>query len=142
MISLAVLTGWDTRYEVATNIILAVASSALLWLLLRRTFAHRTVLAVAAFVVSVIVFSPSQYENWLWGWQIQWFLNLLALIAAVWALSGWRQSPWPRLVVAAAAATVATYSLASGFLVWLICLPLIWLTRTSSDLCRYGWQLA
>jgi hypothetical protein len=80
MISLAVLTGWDTRYEVATNVILAVASFALLWLLLRRTFAHRTVLAVAAFVVSVIVFSPSQYENWLRGWQIQWFLNLLALM--------------------------------------------------------------
>lgn len=126
MAGLAVFTAWNVLYEVAVNVLLAVAVFGVLWLLIKHTFTQSRIRIAAAFVLSLILFSPIQFENWMWGWQIQWFLNVLGLAVSVWALWAWRaKEPWLKLGVAAIAAAIATYSLASGFFVWLVCLPLV-----------------
>ena len=136
MFGLAIATGWNTLYEVATNVLLASLSFWFLWLILRRTFTTLRMKVVAAATISLVVFSPLQFENWMWGWQIQWFLNVLGLVVAVWALSTWRTTPQRKFTVAALAAAVATYSLASGFFVWMVCLPLLWFAK---DLRKLLW---
>ncbi len=125
MVGLANISHWNALYEIATNVVLAAVSFWFLYLIFKRTFTNQTRLIVGILLVSIIFFSPIQFENWMWGWQIQWFLNVLGLIVAVWSLSVSKLPPIARLIIGAIAATIATYSLASGFFVWLVCAPLL-----------------
>lgn len=137
MAGLAVLTAWNVLYEVAANVVFAIGIFWFLWLIVKRTFASSKLQLVTIGTISLILFSPIQFENWMWGWQIQWYLNVLGLVMAIWALWAWRTaSPVAKLVVGILGATLATYSLASGFIVWLVCLPLVW---WSKDLRALFW---
>jgi len=133
MLGLASLSNWNIRLELATNLLLASASYLLLYSLLRKTFPsgsnpRNMVLALA---LGIAVFSPVQWENWLWGWQIQWFLNVLGLLGAVAALARWGQDrPRMAVVLACAAATIGQYSLASGNLIWPVCIPMFVLNKS------------
>jgi len=136
MFGLALVSHWNVVWEMVASVLLAGACSVLLYKIIARTLAGRRTTLLATFIISVILFSPIQSENWLWGWQIQWYLNLIGLIVAVWALSIWQRAPFYRVLVAAAGAALATYSLGSGFFVWLICLPFFWFVR---PLRRWAW---
>lgn len=130
MFVLAQASGWDTRWEMAFSLVVALVTFTLLALMLRRGLRTGWVLAVAVPLASLVLFSPVQYENWLWGWQIDWFMMVLGIVGALCALSIWN-SPrsWKPMVVAIAAATLATYSLGSGMLVWVVCLPVLLVER-------------
>ncbi len=124
MVPLAWLTHWDTRYEMVVSLLFAAAAFAILYLIMRKTLTSTLLLAAATLLTSVIFFSPIQYENWLWGWQMQWFMNIAGLVVAVWILNrGGPQARLKHVLIAAAAATFANYSLANGMFVWLVCLP-------------------
>lgn len=125
MLALASVTGWDIRSELWTNHLLAFATVAVL---LRMLWPSLRMMApwaqgLIALLVSASVFSLAQKGNWLWGWQVQWYLALFGIVLSVHALvraldlAGPRQV-WPRLVVAMAAVLLAQYSLASGVLLW------------------------
>jgi len=64
--------------------------------------------------VGWLLLSPAQYENLLVGWQLAIPLMNVFVVAAVLLLSA---SP-PKLLAAAAAAVGATFSFASGMLIW------------------------
>jgi hypothetical protein len=130
MFVLVQASGWDTRWEMAFSLVVALVTFGLLVLMLRRGLRTRWVLAVAVPLASLVVFSPVQYENWMWGWQIEWFMMVLGVVGAVCALSIWK-SPrsWKPMALAMAAATLATYSLGSGMLVWVACLPVLLVDR-------------
>lgn len=129
MLGLAWASSWDTRYEMAFSVVVAAASFGALWLLIRRTFpaGRWWVPATVAVATSLVVFSPAQWENWLWGWQIQWFMNVFALLCAVVVLALWpRNRPaWQAVALGAVAALLGHYSLANGLFIWLACLPLL-----------------
>ena len=111
-------------YEMAsTNFVPAAITLLFLYSMLRQTFGGRApVWLIVAF--SLIVFSPVQWENWTWGWQIGIILNVLGVVVAVWSLSRWPGRP-KGLLVAIVAAVVASYSFNNGQLTWLIALPLL-----------------
>jgi len=133
MLLLARATGWNISYELAANVLLAAGIlAALVWQInsSRKLTGDRgpnwLVLAV-----SLMVFSLSQWENWLWGWQICVFLNVLAVAAgiAVLASAGLR---WWRFPAAIFLGVVASYSFASGLAYWLAALPVL-LARPSGS---------
>ena len=129
MIALAWPTKWDSRIEMALSLLLALGTLALVCLLLRRTFAGwpRPAVVGIATVTAAVLFSPMQYENWLWGFQISWFMNVLGVVAATAVLTLWPASR-PGLepvLVAAACAVFAQYSLANGTAVWVCLAPLL-----------------
>lgn len=129
MIALAQLTHWDVRAEMLVSLLLAGLGFALIIGLLQRTIARPGLRLLAAGLLTLLVFSPIQQENWLWGWQVQWYLNTFGLLLAVWALTTWQRPVWLRVVVAALGATIATYSLASGMFVWIVCLPMFFIVK-------------
>ncbi|HSX29959.1 MAG TPA: hypothetical protein VLE73_05375 [Candidatus Saccharimonadales bacterium] len=132
MYSLAYLTHWNIIVELFVNVLLAGCALLLILDIIRRTVAGRTLKVLVSILAACLFFSPMQWENWLWGWQIEWYLNLLGVIAAVWALCYW-PGRWParlRLPLAIAAATIATYSLGSGPLIWFVGLGILLLRRT------------
>ncbi len=137
MLRMARFTHWNMRAEVVLNLILATMILMALAFLLHRTLGRRGAAlgwgayAVAAIFFSWMIFSPQQWENWLWGWQIAWFLSNLAAISAAVILSEWpdRLPAWLGVTCAAAAAVVASFSLASGLCAW-VALVVVFALRT------------
>ncbi len=120
MLALAQLSAWDIRYELWANVVLAAA----FWLVYLR-FVLRVAGRVPPWLIalsSLSVFGLGQWENWTWGWQIQIFLNVLAVTAGFLFLLG--KSRW-RLGLAAASGIVATLSFGAGLLFWPLTMPLI-----------------
>lgn len=122
MLALARLTGWNTLAEVWCSVVLAVASLVLLLSIARPAMeqAGPTARFWAAAMISAMVFSLTQWENWLWGWQVQWFLGVLAAVSVV-ALTTWSlgaSRPWRYVAGAALAAIVCQYSVGSGLAIW------------------------
>ena len=119
-------TDW-TKQMFFTWVLLALTQLNLAVLVRRTT--GKTFLACWPFlvIIGITVFSPVQYRIVLWAMMFQvacpgFFLSL-ALMSLV--------SPWPlwlRWVVGVLAASCATQSFASGILVWLLPLPLVWFT--------------
>lgn len=136
MFGLAVMSDWNIAWEMAASLLVAAVSFLFIYKILVKTFSDKFIRFLAVVSIGIVFFSPIQWENWLWGWQIQWHLHILGLVVAVWALAVWEATPVKRILVAALAATVATYSLASGFFVWVICLPLMWYAK---PLRRWVW---
>jgi hypothetical protein len=127
--ALAYITNWDTRVEVYVNLAVAIGTFVALLAALRRTL-DRQGFVIASIVSSVVFFSPVQWENWLWGWQLEWFLSNLAAVGTVWALTVLLdRSPRWGLVVGAACGLVATFSLSQGLLIWPVGLMLLLLRR-------------
>src|SRR5712672_382899 len=80
MLGLARLTHWNIRYESAVSVLLAMAVFLVLACQIRasaRVFGGRQ-LRWALPACSLVAFSVSQYENFLWGWQLGLLLGLLA----------------------------------------------------------------
>ncbi|HEV2815384.1 MAG TPA: hypothetical protein VGW10_19160 [Solirubrobacteraceae bacterium] len=124
-ILLAQLTDWDIRAELALNFAVALATFVLVALALRRTL-ERAAFAIAGVVASIVLFSTSQWESWLWGWQLEWFLSSLAAIGACWSLTFLLERSRPAgLAVGAACAIVASFSLGHGTVVWPVGLALL-----------------
>jgi len=109
MLKVARFTHWNIRAEVLVNLVLAAMTLAVLLFLLKRTLGllGRGPYAVAAVLFSWMMFSPRQWENWLWGWQMAWFLSNLSAVVAAAVLSQWpdRRPSWLGLAFAATGAT-------------------------------------
>ena len=126
MLGLSNVTGWNVLYEIALDVLLATATFFLLARILRRDLSATGKPAPVWlwFVLSLAVFSLAQWENWLWGWQMQVFLNVLFATATIAVL---RRTPleWKTLAAAALLGFVATYSFGNGLLVWPIGMVLV-----------------
>jgi hypothetical protein len=126
MLSLAHLTAWNTKYELATSLLLATAFffvvAGIFRRVLGRAAASLPVWLLA--LLSLLVFSLSQWENWLVGGQFQMFLNILGVGLGVAHLT--RDSTgWKEVAIAAAAGILATYSFGNGLLFWPIGLGIL-----------------
>jgi len=115
---LARLTHWNVRCEMAVSWLIACGIAAGVWLLARRTIADRTVAIAATALAILLVFSPVQWWNWLFGIQIVVFLPMLMLVAALVVAPR-------RPLVAAICCLVAGYSYANGMILWLLVLPML-----------------
>ena len=125
---LAKLSGWNLDWEIAVNVLLGAGIFAVFWAYLRAAWEPR---GGAPFwllpVLSVLVFSPVQWENWTWGWQMQVLMCVLASTLTCWlvARSGGGDG---RFGAAVACAVWATYCFASGLVVWIAQPFGLWLT--------------
>jgi hypothetical protein len=117
-LGLAQATNWDIRAELYLNFAVAAGGFLVFVAALRRTL-DRTEFMVASIVAAFIYFSLFQWENWLWGWQLGWFLSGIAAAGAMWALAFVSDRPWRwSVALAGACGVLATYSLGNGLLVW------------------------
>jgi hypothetical protein len=119
MLGLARASRYDITWELVVILLLAAAGFALL---LRQLFKSARASGYSGFpwampVVSLLVFSLGQAENWLWGWQIQIFLNVLAAIAGL-SLLGAGDLEWRKLWGAVGLGILATYSFVNGLVFW------------------------
>ncbi|MEM6453551.1 MAG: hypothetical protein AAF772_00515 [Acidobacteriota bacterium] len=131
MLALAQLSGWWIPLETLLGVGMATISLAivarLLWTHQAQGGTRGMALPPSAAllpIMAVMLFSPAQSEIWLWGWALQLHLTQTSAIAAIGILSLAR-GRWLPLGIAAGLALVASYSYASGWMVWLAALPLV-----------------
>jgi len=119
LLGLARLSGWNVVAEIYLSLALAVLSFLFLWRLLSTTLGttHAVLRPALVVLASWLVFTLAQGQNWLWGWELPWFLSNLSVVIAIWVLAEW-PGQWRAVVFAALACVVANYSLASGLLLW------------------------
>ena len=122
MIGLAWLTRWNVIAEMIVSVAVAGATLFTLMALAQPILrdADRITRAWVPFILSAIVFSLTQWQNWLWGWQTAWFLAVLAAVSSIALAARSLRSgrPWIWVVAAAAMAIVCQFSLASGIAAW------------------------
>ena len=98
--------------------------SVLLWRLLRRTPGSTPVAALTTWVVMMFLcFSPVQFENFLYGIQLEPFFVGLAVVAVA-AVNLSALSFRSKTLINLLFAFVSTYTYANGMVLWPLALPL------------------
>ncbi len=136
------LSGGDLRVEMAVNFLIVLLTAIGVVKLLQITVTPGSNLPWGLiFTGNLILFSPMQYENWLWAVQTAFFLPMACLIwSLVIVLRPWRW--WVRLLAALALALVGTHSFGHGFVVWPAVLGVVLLTREFQGAARNRWWFA
>ncbi|HEX7517164.1 MAG TPA: hypothetical protein VF345_07740 [Chthoniobacterales bacterium] len=122
--ALAKLTHWNVRAELLMIWILACVCSLNLWRVAQVTgwrnsrMRHWLLLGT-----NVLLFSPLQWENLLWGFQIGFFLPLATTTACLWVAPSLRR-PFDFLATVFLC-LISTFSIASGFASWFLTAPLL-----------------
>lgn len=121
---LAFLTHWNTVAEMYLSIFI----SALSFFLIYRIAAGQTQKQDFRFwltnvLTSGLIFSFIQAENWLWGFQVAWFLVNLCLVICIFFFSLEKFPVYFRLCFAAISCFVASFSSAHGLIVWIAVIP-------------------
>lgn len=131
MLASALVTHWNTQVECFIGLAIAVASFVLLVKIIKQTTAlsrlNGKLLALLVFMASLIWFSPVQMENWLWGWQIQWFMNVFGVVLTAYCLSKINRSTLSLkyLALILSGGILAQYSLGNGTLIWPIVIAVL-----------------
>ena len=137
MLGAGYFTNWNLVAEMMISLGIQVLSFILIWKAIRRTVKGEAA-KVYIVIASLVMFNPMQWENWLWGWQIQWYLTILGMITALyfcWYLP-LKRRPLNH-VIAITAATVATFSLAGGLVTWVLLLVLLAIRKQAIALGLY-----
>ncbi len=126
MLFLAYISNWNIALELGTNVVLGLLIFLFLISLLGNTL--KTVPVWLKLFTAVMIFSTIQWQNWLWGWQIQIFMSVLGSVIAVWAGDRW-QGKSTGLAVVISACVLSSYSFSSGLITWPVVFILFLLQR-------------
>jgi len=127
---LAFASKWNIEVEIWFSFALSVVSFILIYRISRIYFdKHLYLLVVANVLSSLIFFSPIQFENWLWGFQIAWFLIITCMISSVYVLSSTISRY--KILISASLCLVASFSSAHGLLTWIALTPLLVSSKNS-----------
>lgn len=123
-------TGFNFRVPVLLNLVVSLGSFGLLAHLLYRLLRGNRLFWPLLIITAWLLFSPLAYVNWIWGFQLAFYLSVGATVLTVWLLTRRRtdEAAWLfALAVVSAAAT--TYTNGNGLVIWPIGLGLLWLKR-------------
>ncbi|HVT89337.1 MAG TPA: hypothetical protein VHD56_10825 [Tepidisphaeraceae bacterium] len=125
MFVLAKLTHWNTMAELLFGYAMVCLLSLLLAKLLKITIGSTRLPLWPWFLINLLIFNPTQGENWGFGFAAcQNFIPLPCIAAAIMLLS-WREPNWKTVGLAAILIELASLSLTIGLLGWLIIVPLL-----------------
>ena len=130
-VTLGWLTRWDVRYEMWATFLLACLISFNVYRLAKLTtdgMGLRRLLLF--FMANVLIFSPSQYENWLQGQQLVYYVPIACITTCI-LVAHSRISPIARFLVCACLSTISTFSSANGGLCWVVILPVFFTVSRS-----------
>jgi hypothetical protein len=122
--SLAWMGYWDLRVQMFLSVVLCSITAGNLCLLIKRTlFLSSRAEWAMAFCMTVLLFSPVQYENWLWGFQCAFFVPPLCLTTS-WLVLMSKRPLSVKFWLSALLTAVATFSFSTGVFGWLLSFPL------------------
>lgn len=138
-LALGWLTRWDIRYEMWVIFLLACFVSFSIYLLGKKTLGDLTIQRQIALLVSnIFIFSPIQYENWLFGIQIVYFIPIACIMACL--LIGYSGlGTKVKFLSCAILSIISTFSSANGILCWVVVLPVLAWSSSYEDWQKKKW---
>jgi hypothetical protein len=123
-LGLAHLTHWNVQYEMLSSFVLACLISLNIYKLSQITLqkSQMYLLLLLSFA-NLIIFSPAQYENWLWGIQIIAFIPIFSITSCL-LVAHSHLKIWTKLLICCAFSILSTFSYANGLLCWIAFLPM------------------
>jgi hypothetical protein len=121
LVGFAYITHWNIQIECFLSLLVATTSFIMLNKVITKDLKSKIKSgSLLLFLLTLIWFSPVQVENWLWGWQIEWFMNVLGVIMVAFgiALIKDRYVPLINLALILLGGLLAQYSLGNGTLIW------------------------
>jgi hypothetical protein len=127
-ILLALGRSWDPRVEMMLSILICSLTALGIYLLLRRSALSARAIAVALFLIVLLIFSPVQQELWLLA---SGFPSFVPALCIVWGLVVVRTNLSMRLkfLLCLGLAVFSTFTLASGLLAWGLTFPVLFFTQ-------------
>lgn len=117
-LALARIDGWDPRIEALAGIAFAALAQTGIWLLFRRRLGGAARAGRPFVIASVLLYSLAQSENWVWGFQLSWFIVNAGVVWTIVLLDD-RSRSARHFALAAVAASIASFSLIFGFASWI-----------------------
>ena len=128
---------WDVRHEMMLSVAICAATAFGIYLLLRRSGAGIVTTALCFWASSLLIFSPAQFELWLFASGFPSFMPVLCIVGALLAFqTGW--STGMKFATAAVLAVISTFTLAHGLLAWGLTFPVF---LASNRVRRWQWWL-
>ena len=125
-VPLARLTNWNIKYEMLVSFLLACSISFNVYQLSKVTLNSARKRGIYLFLANLLIFSPMQWENWLWGLQAITFVPIASITASL-AIIFSQNFLLLKFLSSGILATIATFSFANGLLSWIVIFPaLIW----------------
>lgn len=147
---MAKITHWNVTDILYLSAIIAGVGFLGMVMIIRKHILTSKFTFLAILLSAIVFFSPAQSQNWLWGWQLEWFLSVTCVIWSIYLIDKIkREEKVYHLILPGLLAFIATFSLAGGFFAWLGGLGILlirkvklsrvvaWLVATISSLCLY-----
>lgn len=135
------LTRWDLRYEMWAMFLLACVISFNVYRLARLTIdSTHWWRVLLLFMANLLIFSPVQYQNWLQGQQLVYYVPIACVTTCI-LVAHSRLTPIFRFLICGCLATISTFSSANGVVCWIVVLPVL-LTASPDGLPARRWLVA
>lgn len=132
-VGLGWFTHWNVRYEMFVIFILACLVSFNVYRLASITAIGESWQKwVMFFLANLFIFSPMQWENWLFGVQIEYFIPI-ACISSGLVISFTRLDARLKLILCMLLAIISTYSSINGFLCWIVLYPVYYFSGANNN---------
>lgn len=126
IVALAFISKWNILWELYFNLLLGIVILLGIYkITAAQTEQHDLIFHMANVTTCVAIFSLVQWENWLWGFQIAWFLINSCLVLTIVILGLSSPLIWRNIFLAALFCVVASFSSAHGLLTWLAVSPIL-----------------
>lgn len=122
---LTAITGWNVFYQMGLTFLLACLISFNIYKICSITipeFKHTHIFLMI--IANLMIFSPLQYQNWLWGIQTIVFIPICCLTFAL-LICYSNYSTNFKFLSSIFLCTISTYSYANGMICWLLLLPVL-----------------
>jgi hypothetical protein len=110
------ITHWNNVQNLTVGWGVVVGTSLLIWGLVRRTQSRGAAIFIW-FLCNLLIFTPGQHENWLWGMGLADFTPGF-FVMAVFLAARSKVSIWGRMAGCLILAALATFSVGNGMLAW------------------------
>jgi hypothetical protein len=123
-LALGTITRWNVRYEMLVSLLLACLVSFNIYRISRVTITDAEKRLWLLVGTNLLIFSPVQYDTWLLGIQVVYFVPIACLTTCL-SVAYSSLSPRAKLVIGALLSIVSTFSSANGVLCWVLVLPVL-----------------
>ncbi|MEY2560039.1 MAG: hypothetical protein QOG51_454, partial [Verrucomicrobiota bacterium] len=119
---------WDVRDQMMISVVCCWLTAAGIFVLLRRSGLNLAALAISFWLIAITIFSPAQFELWIFASGFPSFLPALFVVAGLVAV-GTNLSTFWKFLICAVLATASSFSLPHGLLAWGLTFPALFLIQ-------------
>ena len=135
------LTRWDPRYGMLLSFVLACLVSFNIYRLAQTTSPGGGSRSLVQFVLAnLFIFTPMQYENWLMGIQIIYFIPIVCITTCL-RITCSDRTGRVKFITCSALATISTFSSVNGILCWVVVLPVLLRWQSLDKPAEKDWKV-